>query len=91
MPSIAMSHHANVRCAQRGIEPEIIDIVLHWGRQDYDHRGACRYFLGRPEKTQLLKHSPDALRKHGRKLDAVVVTGTDTGTVITVFVRKRRS
>ena len=85
-----MSRHANQRCSERGIGKDVLKIVLGWGRRDYDHRGACRYFLGRREKIRLLKDFPNALREHGRKLDAVVVTATDTGQIITAFVRKRR-
>ena len=91
MTNIQYSNHAKKRCVQRGIDKAIVDIVLSYGREDYDHKGACRYFLGRLEKRQLLKHAPDVIKKFGRKLDAVVVT-TSKGTplVITTFVRNRR-
>ena len=91
MKSTVFSKHAAARCAQRGIDKLIIDLILNYGRQDYDHKGGCRYFLGQPEKRQLLEDSPDVMKKFGRKLDVVVVT-TAKGpqVVITAFVRGRR-
>ena len=91
MKSTLFSKHAAARCAQRGIDKLIIDLILNYGRQDYDHKGGCRYFLGQPEKRQLLEDSPDVMKKFGRTLDVVVVT-TAKGpqVVITAFVRGRR-
>ena len=85
-----LSKHALLRCVQRGIDHNLIDTILDWGREEYDHRGACRYFLGHTEKKKLAKDAPDLLRKYGRKLDAVVVMPTDRAAIITVFVRNRR-
>jgi len=85
-----LSKHALLRCVQRGIDRNLIDTILDWGREEYDHRGACRYFLGHTEKKKLAKDAPDLLRKYGRKLDAVVVMPTDHAAIITVFVRNRR-
>ena len=91
MKSLEFSKHAAMRCAQRGIDKLIIDLILDYGRQDYDHKGGCRYFLGQPEKRQLLVDSPDVMKKFGRKLDVVVVTtAKDPSIVITAFVRDRR-
>ena len=91
MTDLIFSKHASTRCAQRAINKALIDIVLDYGREDYDHRGACRYFLGNPEKRQLLKDSPELFKKLGRKLDAVVVmTSKGPPLVVTTFVRNRR-
>jgi hypothetical protein len=87
---VQLSKHAFLRCVQRGIDQNLIDTILDWGREEHDHRGACRYFLGHTEKKKLAKDAPDLLRKYGRKLDAVVVMPTDHAAIITVFVRNRR-
>ena len=87
---VQLSKHALLRCVQRGIDHNLIDTILDWGREEYDHRGGCRYFLGHTEKKKLAKDAPDLLRKYGRKLDAVVVMPTDHAAIITVFVRNRR-
>ena len=86
-----LSHHAAVRCAQRGIELEVVDVILEYGRAVYDLGGGCRYFLGRTEKRLLARLQPDAFRRYGRKLDCVVVvTSKGVEKVITTFVRNRR-
>ena len=54
MRHVQLSKHALWRCVQRGIDRNLIDTILDWGREEYDHRGACRYFLGHTEK----KNSP---------------------------------
>ena len=90
MNDIRLSRHAELRCIRRGIGPEIIRVILDYGREDYDHRGACRYYLGHDVKKHLTKDSPDLFRKYGRKLDTVVVaTSTGSPCVITAFVRNR--
>ena len=90
MRHVQLSRHARLRCVQRGIDRNLIDTILDWGREEHDHRGGCRYYLGQAEKRKLAKDAPNILRKYGHKLDAVVVMPTDDGSVITVFVRNRR-
>ena len=86
-----LSHHVAVRCAQRGIESEVVDVILDYGRAVYDLGGGCRYFLGRTEKRLLAHFQPDVFRRYGRKLDCVVVvTSKGVEKVITTFVRNRK-
>lgn len=91
MENINYSEHARKRCVQRGISQKIIDLVLEYGRSDYDSRGGCRYFLGKLEKQRLQNQFPDLAKKMGRKLDAVVVVASKGDpTIITTFVRNRK-
>ena len=91
MADVIFSKHAAVRCVQRGINHTVVEIILSYGREDYDHRGGCRYFLGHPEKRRLSKDAPELFKKLGRKLDTVVVTRSKAPAfVITSFVRNRR-
>ena len=91
MAHVPLSHHADLRCAQRGIENSVIQFILDQGRAVYDHHGGCRYFLGQAEKRRLARSSPELVRHYGRKLDLVVVlTAKGRPKVITAFVRNRR-
>ena len=91
MSDVIFSKHAAVRCIQRGIDSTVVDIILSYGRENYDHKGGCRYFLGHPEKRRLSRDAPELVKKLGRKLDTVVVTtSTAPALVITSFVRSRR-
>ena len=90
-PDIPLSRHAAVRCANRAIDQRIINLILDHGREDYDHRGACRIFLGRTEKRRLAESAPQLFRKYGRKLDTVVVLSTNIPyQIITAYVRSRK-
>ena len=92
MNEAKFTHHASTRCAQRGIEPKTVKLILDHGRADYDHRGACRYFLGKSEKKTLATRFPELNKKMGRKLDTVVVVASKgVPVIITTFVRNRRN
>ena len=91
MPDIPLSRHASVRCANRAIDEQIINLIVDHGREDYDHRGGCRMYLGRTEKRRLAHSAPDLFRAYGRKLDTVVVlSSNDPHQVITAYVRNRK-
>ena len=90
MVGLSYTHHAKVRCAQRGIDNWLISMVLTYGRTEYDHHGGRRVFLGKPEKQRVAEEYPDLMRRYGRKLDLVVVTPADCDrTVMTAYVRNR--
>ena len=91
MPDIPLSRHAAVRCANRAIDEQIINLIVDHGREDYDHRGGCRMYLGRIEKRRLAHSAPKLFRDYGRKLDTVVVlSSNDPHQVITAYVRNRK-
>ena len=91
MPDTPLSQHAATRCANRAIDDHIINLILDYGREDYDHRGACRMYLGRVEKRRLAKSAPHVFREYGRKLDTVVViSSSGPYRVITAYVRNRK-
>ncbi len=90
MAAIHLSRHAQVRCAQRGIDEWLIMMVLAYGRAEYDHRGGRRCFLGRAEKRRVSREHPDIMRRYGRELDLVVVMpAKGEQTVVTAYVRSR--
>ena len=91
MPDIPLSRHAAVRCANRAIDEQIINLIVDHGREDYDHRGSCRMYLGRTEKRRLAHSAPELFRDYGRKLDTVVVLSSKAPhQVITAYVRDRK-
>ena len=91
MPDIPLSRHASVRCANRAIDEQIINLIVDHGREDYDHRGCCRMYLGRTEKRRLAHSAPNLFRDYGRKLDTVVVLSSKAPhQVITAYVRDRK-
>ena len=90
MVGIPLTHHARVRCAQRGIDEWLISMILAYGRSEFDHHGGRRCFLGKPEKRRIAAEYPELIRRYGRKLDLVVVTpALEEKTVLTAYVRHR--
>ena len=90
MVGISLTHHAKVRCAQRGIDEWLISMILAYGRAEYDHHGGRRCFLGKPEKRRIAHEYPELIRRYGRKLDLVVVMpASGEKTVLTAYVRHR--
>ena len=90
MVGISLTHHARVRCAQRGIDEWLISMILAYGRSEFDHHGGRRCFLGKPEKRRIAAEYPELFRRYGRKLDLVVVTpALEEKTVVTAYVRHR--
>ena len=90
MVGISLTHHARVRCAQRGIDEWLISMILAYGRSEFDHHGGRRCFLGKPEKRRIASEYPELVRRYGRKLDLVVVTpALEEKTVLTAYVRHR--
>ena len=88
MIGLALTHHTEKRCVQRGIDKWLISMVLTYGRTEYDHRGGRRFFLGKPEKQRVAHEYPELIRRYGRKLDLVVVMpATEERTVLTAYVR----
>jgi len=82
-----LTHHAQVRMQQRGIQPSEVDCLLRYGRREYDHHGSRVLYFDRGTLRGL------AARFGGRTADRMgglyAVVGGD-GVVLTVGHRTRR-
>lgn len=83
MLTLAMSHHASERAAQRNIEASDIAFVMTYGQRFFTGE-AVQYFLGR-------RNIPDELRSDDRvmKLEGTTLIMSHDGTVITMYKNKR--
>lgn len=82
------THHAEVRCQQRGIKTEIVDAILAYGRRRRRH-GADVYFMdgrGRARARGELGREYASLSDY---LDSYLVM-SDDGKIITAAKRTRR-
>jgi hypothetical protein len=78
------SDHARVRMQQRGVPPLIVEWLLQYGAQVYDHRGArIRYFDKKSRKRIRRAVGDIALRRLHELFDCYAVVAED-GTVVTV-------
>ena len=90
VPALALTAHASVRMRQRGIDHELLDCLLSYGRREHDHRGAEVVTHDREtlERVRLFEAAATWRAAEGaRSLYAVV---DSDGRVITAGHRFRR-
>jgi len=84
----ALTRHAQARMQQRAIRPEVLEWLLQFGREAFDHHGGVVLYFDKAARRRLARAAPGA-----KELDrlarcyAVLSTG---GEVITVGYRQRR-
>jgi Domain of unknown function (DUF4258) len=83
-----LTTHARVRMQQRGISPAVLDVLLAYGREAYDHRG-CRIvqFDKRSRRRAARELGGELFRRIERHLGAYAVIGPDDA-VVTVGHRR---
>jgi hypothetical protein len=82
-----MTAHAAKRVRQRGIAPEVVERVLAYGREAFDHHGGVVVYVDRTTRARLRRRG-EAAREVDR-LAGVYVLVAD-GAVVTVGHRHRR-
>lgn len=90
VPGLLLTKHAAVRMCQRGIDQEVLECLLSYGRREHDHRGAEVVVHDRDTLEQVRRFESAACWRAAagsRELYAVV---DSTGRVITVGHRFRR-
>ena len=83
------SRHAIERMQQRGIPPTTLELLSHFGRRVYDHRGACRLVFDRKARERVMREYGKALAQFNFNTYAVV-TCDGPSLVITAGHRTRR-
>lgn len=84
-----MTQHASTRCQQRGIQTEIIDVLLEYGRTQYRH-GAEVLFMDHKARVQAReKLGAKQFARISDRLDKYIVVSND-GSLITAAPRRRR-
>lgn len=86
--NLTLSRHAEMRCQQRGIRAEIVDILLAYGRRRFSH-GAEVYFMDKRARARARAELGRAYARIADRLDTYVVVAED-GRLITAAKRLRR-
>jgi hypothetical protein len=87
---LTMTHHARTRIQQRGIPEAVVEDLLNFGREAYDHRGRFIVYFDRRAREELRCACGDATYKRiEARLDAYAVIA-GSGDIITVGHRTRR-
>lgn len=83
------SHHAQIRCQQRGISQEIVEVLLSYGRREH-RQGAEVCFMDRSARRKAAATLGRAgFARIADRLDSYVVLAGD-GTVVTAALRLHR-
>ena len=84
-----LTHHAEVRMAQRSIPPLIVDWLVDYGATSYDKHGAKRRFFDKRSRKRLTSAvGKSVVGQLSKELSAYIVVGNDS--VITVGYRTKR-
>ncbi len=84
-----LTRHAEVRCQQRGIRPEVVDVLMTYGRRRTRH-GAEVCFMDRVARDRARADlGSDDYRRIADRLDAYLVVSGE-GEVITAANRRKR-
>jgi uncharacterized protein (DUF2252 family) len=83
------SHHAEVRCQQRGISKEIVDVLLSYGARRHRH-GAEVCFMDRAARRQAAAClGRERFARIADRLNSYVVLADD-GAIVTAAPRLNR-
>lgn len=50
---LTLTAHAGRRLQQRGIRPQAVEVLLDYGCVEFDHHGACIYYLDKTSRRHL--------------------------------------
>jgi hypothetical protein len=80
--------HAQTRCQQRAISPEVVDTLLAYG-QSKRHAGADIYFLDKRARTRAAAALGERYKRMEKRLNSYLVV-SDDGQLITAARRRTR-
>lgn len=88
--ALYLTQHAEKRLQQRGIRLEAVDLLMSFGTVEFDHNGACIYYIDKCSRRRV----ENQLGGRGlRKLEAIgllYLVASGDGEIITVGHRQRR-
>lgn len=90
LPRLALTAHASVRMRQRGIDDELLDCLLSYGRREHDHRGAEVVTHDRETLEQVRLFETAATWRAVEGAKALYAVVDSDGRVITAGHRFRR-
>lgn len=85
-----VTHHANVRMQQRGIDASVVDYLLSFGEERLTNKGASIVYFDKDTKKKLFAQLDKNERiKIEHQVNAYLILGDD-GKVVTVGHRTRK-
>ena len=72
-----MSKHAEKRCQQRALPPDVLDIVMKHGRMSHAPAGVCKLFFGNKEYSHAISDLKKMMKRLERAKGGTIIIGTD--------------
>ena len=82
--------HAEIRCQQRGISQNQIDLILSRGQKCRRPGGAWEYRLRKKDKTKIVSELKKQIHMVEKCVGKGVLIGSDQETIITTYHLTRR-
>lgn len=90
MTPIGITDHARLRIQQRGIQEDVLPLLLKYGQKTYDNYGGKVYYLNKASRERIERECGGAiLRKIRDRMDVYAVLNQGNG-VVTVGHRFKR-
>lgn len=83
-----MTRHAEVRCNQRGIQQDVVDAILKFGRE-HERNGAFVLFMDKAAHAKARKVLGKQYARIADRLNVYLIVGDD-GSIVTAAQRMSR-
>jgi hypothetical protein len=90
MESYPLSHHASIRVQQRGVNREVLDCLLAYGRHAHDHQGSQVVTFDGKSLDALALDEPQSVKNRATDSRNLYAVLSADGVVITAGYRFRR-
>ena len=80
-----LTKHAKIRQRQRGMGQDILDIILRYGRVEYQKGDSEKIFLGKRESNEIIRELKHAIKLIERSKGGTVILAQDQ--IVTVYKR----
>ena len=84
----ALTRHAQTRMQQRAIRPEVLERLLEFGREAFDHNGGVVLYFDKAARRRLTRDRPGA--KDFERLARCYAVLSTNGDILTVGHRFRK-
>jgi hypothetical protein len=82
------SKHAQTRAQQRGILPDAIDLIVHFGRPVRRPGNVLEFRLGKKDRGRVIEHLKRQIQSIDKTLNKAVLVDAERQQVITTYVLK---
>ncbi len=83
-----ITKHAEMRCQQRGILPDAIDLILQFGTPIRKPGNVLEFRLAKRDKGRIITHLKRQIQTIDKTLNKAVLVDADEEEIITAYILK---